>query len=1151
MSISYDPRTLSWNVTPEKTDYKIDNKTDYEFNRKTDHVTDLPVNTELPSLLPVNLRYNYSTTLPTDLKTNYNEQNEYQTRVGILKRTTKQGEQTQYTFGTGNREIRFTPVKDDTFTYRYRTGDGRYGPTYATATITGFEASLAKALVEAGFPESTAAQYGVSNSKKVKDVWDENQKNIQLNAENRQKNIDNEKQNQANRLLNEKNFQTNLENAQKNFEIEKERFTIQQQNEENLLKNAENLTLNKLNTELNQKGKKLNEQNAKLNEENAYLNTTNSAKNDLYNKTLQIASSTQGGDYVNQRDKINAEPLIQAGLTPEEAAQTVEQVQSLFKDFYRVEKLQRWDPGLGTKPPYGTFDPDYYKAQNPAVAQAYQEALAKDDIDITERYGEESFYLQHYTNIGKNQGLRANKEEDLLAAERYTEDALTDLDIQNIRDYQLGIDKESITERLLNIPEVSNEWAKARMGDEYWNTLAKEKYLNVNDPDEFSVLFRLSERPQDKQLMLNTNVSGGQGITQLEEALNEAIGAKAEIDVKKFGALNQTILKDAIEQMKKTRAEQEMLSFYRGFEGFSEVVDINQELSNSILGDSGVGGILSFMSGDKAEKGLLDSLQNLTGIRNNVTYNWQQWFDKSIKDKYGIDYAVFEPLEEKKDIINSFLRLDPAQKAFDETNQIFNKDFLKSSGFASSEALISFLEGQGEEGLKILNTIKSETGEQAKQLLMPILSRIQADIKLLTEQKDRDIAVSYTADDVTQLMNIDAQFARDYIDEYLTPRFNTSKSMEEFIDYLNVQEEEKNPFQTQDTYDALSLLANLYSKDYLDKISLEGPKGFDPEYYFNPSGDDSRADQFLVQKQTVEEDWEKAKAGDDYWQSQAYRFGIDINNKADFARMHFEVKGQGKGFDAADDITNASKIQNFLYETVVPALKEEAFKQTPIFGQFIRPESFADEILKGLDPYKTPEDWQNLLKQFKLDEKTQTVDAVRDYIIEAIRTGSASDIRSQIEYLNKKREKPTQELLGISYIERPEDYQKSQQEDTKATTELYSVFRNAGYQGSEDDFYNDFFPDLDRTEQVSLTAASKGQVPSMFNFSFEDPVKTLGSFDSFFEDLSAEPQEEEDSFDGFLTDYFKMKDEDPFQIKPTYSANKKFLDDFTFSLGSF
>jgi hypothetical protein len=50
-----------------------------------------------------------------------------------------------------------------------------------------------------------------------------------------------------------------------------------------------------------------------------------------------------------------------------------------------------------------------------------------------------------------------------------------------------------------------------------------------------------------------------------------------------------------------------------------------------------------------------------------------------------------------------------------------------------------------------------------------------------------------------------------------------------------------------------------------------------------------------TRRQPLLADWEAAKKGDEYWKSQAYRFGVNIEDKDAFARMHFQVKGQGKG----------------------------------------------------------------------------------------------------------------------------------------------------------------------------------------------------------------------------------------------------------------
>jgi hypothetical protein len=969
-------------------------------------------------------------------------------------------------------------------------------------------------------------------------AWDRIQIQNDINEDT---NKNNTKTNKINRELNETNYQKNLDNAEKNIEIEKTRQTNTALNAQNTTTNTANKALNEENYRLNEEARKLNANNIKLNADNLKQNTQNTAINNVYSKTVSLASTTKGGDYVSNRDQLFTGDLIKAGLSAKDAQTVIDNAKDNYKLFYQTEKLIPWDSSLGATPPHGTFDPAYYKNQNPTVNAAWNKAVAADDIDITERYGENNYYWQHYTTTGKAQNLRGNKEEDIIAANIYTENVLTDKEIQDIRDLQLGIDSDTITERLLNIPEVSNEWTKARQGDSYWTQLAKEKYLDPTKADEFAALFRLSERPEDKQISLTYNVNTGTGITQLEEAINELIGAKAQVDTKKFAALNQTILKDTIQQMKKVRAEQEVMSFYRGFSGFSEVLDINKQLANSLLGDTGVGGILSYTSADKAEEDLLGALQNVTGMRSNVGYNWQQWFDKAIKEKYSIDYSIFEPLEEKKDIISAFTSTD--KKPFDATTGKFNDGFLKSAGFDTTEKLVTFLEAQGEEGKTILDAIKGDPGEDAKSILVPIQSRLEADIRTLDDAKERGIATSYQVGDKTEMMNIEAQFARNYIDEYLMPRFNTARSMDEFVEYLDVRQEEKNPFQTQDTYDAVKTLGNLYSKKYLDEIKQQESRSFDPNFYFNPTGDESRTTDYAKQKQTVEEDWAKAKAGDPYWNSQIYRFGIDVNNKAAFARMHFEVKGQGQGYDAADDITNASKIKNYLYETVVPVMKEEAFKLDTVFGRFITPEEFADEILQGLDPEKTPEAWKEVLDRYGISEVDGTLDDVKQFIIETLRSGSAQDIREQLKYLNEKREKPTQEILGVTYIDRPEDYKDDL---AKPTTELYSIFQKSGYQGTEDEFYTNMFPDLDRNEQVLLTKSGKNEALKTYGLDLSDPFASLGTIEGFFpeEEKKVDEKTSKETAKDFYTNYFRIGKDDDEEEAPNSATGQAFLGEF-------
>jgi len=142
-----------------------------------------------------------------------------------------------------------------------------------------------------------------------------------------------------------------------------------------------------------------NNYNTQLNQQGAQYNAEATKKNQAYDSTVSLASTTKGGDYVQVRDR-----LRQLGVD----AGTLASLEDSYKSFYRTEKLQQWDTALGAKPPYGTFDSAYYKAQNPTVADAWKNAVANDDIDITERYGENGYYLQHYTTQGKPAGLRGN-----------------------------------------------------------------------------------------------------------------------------------------------------------------------------------------------------------------------------------------------------------------------------------------------------------------------------------------------------------------------------------------------------------------------------------------------------------------------------------------------------------------------------------------------------------------------------------------------------------------------------------------------------------------------------------------------------------------------------------------------------------------------
>jgi hypothetical protein len=740
---------------------------------------------------------------------------------------------------------------------------------------------------------------------------------------------------------------------------------------------AANKTVADANTEKEKRNKPREEYNAKTEEE--------------YKNILPIVEKTNKGDYVGMRELIRKNPILNTSKDFEDS----------YRQFYVNEKLDKWDPALSSKPPYGDFDPKYYKENYPDVKNKWDSYVKNDDVDVIEYYGENGFYANHYTNYGKNEKRRANAVEVAEETKKYTEAKKTEAEIQAIRDQQLGLNTDTQASRLMGEGSaIAAAWDKAKKGDPYWAKQAKEKYLSIDKQDEFLTLFRLSERPEDKEILKGV-VGTKSGITELEDAFNQAVGAEALVETKKFGALAQDVLKQTIAEMKKAKGQEQMLDLYKGLGGFSEIIDINKQLSDSILGDSGVGGILSQMgSTTETEEDLEKKLENITGVRNNVVYNWQKWFDTTLKERY-----------------------------------------------------------------------------------------------------QKDIELGYKTEDSEEQLKIDGAFAKKFVDGYLTPRFNTSRSMDEFREYIDVRQEEQNPFQTQDIINAVKVVADARTTEYLDKIKNTRDRKFDYEFYFNPTGDKSREEDYKKQMDTVTQDWEAAKKGDEYWAQQAYRFGIDVNDKDAFARIHFQVKGQGQGYDGADDIVNASKIQDLIYKDILPALSKEAKDLGSVFGIFTTPEEFADNMLEGIDP-SNKEAWDKVLKANGLEDFKGTVDELKEEIKEALRTGSAQTIRENIKYLNEKRERPTQEELGITYIERPEDYTAGV---PKSDTALYTTFQKAGYKGTEDEFYEKFFPDTDRSEQEYLTKALTGSKFETTGLTLsDDPFENFNTIQGMF------PEEQED-----------------------------------------
>ena len=804
----------------------------------------------------------------------------------------------------------------------------------------------------------------------------------------------------------------------------------------------------------------------KINDLNKKYNRINKDKKEAYAQAIKISKTTKGADYVDRRDEIEAiKALKNLDIPNSEKKKILNDVENVFKDFYRGEKLKKFNFGYGKpkgyaetkgKPLYNAFDSNYYKKQTIQGAsmteqEKWKEAVANDDIDIIERFGdtkkdaEFGFYLYRY---GQQRGpgeVRGNAAEKTDLANEYTEAAPTDAQLQQIRDDYLRIEKDDPVEIINSVKKVKQLWnqtKKAKKQGDTDNELLKlaGDAINIDNPDEFLLVLRQASVNDEEggaykglydKLVQAGMDSKGNKISELEDVITGVVGEEAILQTKKMGALTQNVLIDTIEELKKAKAKEQELALFNNFGGFGEIMDVNKSLSDSLLGDLNVGGYLPLtgFDPDKLEKGL----SGVTGVNNNIVYNWEKWFDDSIQKNYSE----------------------------------FEGDYIKL-GFSKEDA------------------------------------------------KDK----------ATEDIKVQRSFAESYVQNYLKPRFDESRSMNEFVEYLDVRDEEQNPFQTQTLVNAVQELADLRGKSFFDSLKDAEAGNFNADYYFDPAAKYNIKDEkirkqaesrYADQKNTIASDWDtardnpnklidKKKPGLGTWAEAIYRYGTDVNNKKSFAKLHYQIKGRNKGFDPARDAVNPLKVKDYIYDKLLPELVDEAGNPEVtknIFGKFILPEEFADDMLKGLNPEETPEEWQKALDSVGLSDFKGTTDELKGYIAEVFRTGSAEDIRAQIKYLNERRKDPDQYLLGVEYIDREEDYKPANK--LQGDTQLYKIFQDAGYKGTEDDFYTDVFPDLDPSTQTMLSQAGSEdgtvQIAGLGTTDFDkDPFTAFSTIGGLFGD---------------------------------------------------
>lgn len=568
-------------------------------------------------------------------------------------------------------------------------------------------------------------------------------------------------------------------------------------------------------------------------------------------------------------------------------------------------------------------------------------------------------------------------------------------------------------------------------------------------PKSFDEYKETLRRPTNAEQQVLRNTLLGKSETRpsslAELATQNYIDVQGE---RAFGALSADVLKQTLKEYEKALKQEQVRGTLKGM-GLPSATDFKEDIKNSILGDLGAGGYLSFGKGADIQKSLSASLDKSLGMGASVSYNWQKWFDETLAARYQNMQEIRDP------------------------------------------------------------------------------------------------------EDAQTTYKLEKQFVDDFVNDYLRPRFDTSKSISEFVSYMDVKEEEQNVLQTQLASSALKDFANKQAQTFINDLKYRTvTKEFDPDFYWNPeliTGTDvtGKKNLYTEQKQNIEGAWEARDSDQPIkdgktWKELAYEYGVDLNDRNSFARLHYQILGKDKGYDPVADTFNRKDLADYIQGDLAKALEgERASFGNPIFKEFVSAQSKAAEFVDKLNIKNLPTDLKNRLTELGINEEKDPADQVKAALTQILSTEPASKIREQIKQLNEQQIKPTQEKLGYGYIQRESDV------ETKAPTggsKLFSIFKKAGYGGTEQEFYTDFFPnaseeDKNMTGQTITQATSKQGLQSLMGFDmpdFSDPFAAIGSISSMLDDEKTKKAETykpkrstyfdffEDEEDAGAPSYFKM-----------------------------
>lgn len=403
-------------------------------------------------------------------------------------------------------------------------------------------------------------------------------------------------------------------------------------------------------------------------------------------------------------------------------------------------------------------------------------------------------------------------------------------------------------------------------------------------------------------------------------------------------------------------------------------------------------------------------------------------------------------------------------------------------------------------------------------------------------------------EDAQKTYALEQEFVNDFVNDYLKPRFDTSKSITEFISYMDVKEDEQNVLQTQLASSALKDFANKQAQMYIDGLRTNSvTKEFDPKFYWNPellSGTDVKSKQGLYQqqKENVQAAWDARESDSSVadgktWKQLAYEYGVDLNNKDDFARLHYQILGKNKGYDPVADTYTRQDLASFVQNDLAKALEsEKASFGNSVFADFVSAESKAAKLVDKMNVAGLSPELQDRLKGLGMSTKDNPVDQIKEALTQILSTDPAAEMRERIRQLNEQRIKPTQKELGYGYIQRDSDEDITPPAGGSA---LFNVFKKAGYGGTESEFYTEFFPDATE-EDKNMTAtdvakaSTKEGAMSLLGFSMpdmSDPFAAIGSLGSM---LDTEDTSKAETYTPKRSTYFKYFEDEEDEGAPSY-----------------